>query len=101
MLPTDSEFMTLYICYILLLIYLVRGLIVHKKTFYKVNLAIYIIYFSFMVYIFSDEENFKYGNSLAILFYGGLFLFAHLIIIGITKTAEILIIKRKKNIKTI
>lgn len=48
-----------------------------------------------MVYIFSDKENFKYGNSLAILFYGGLFLFAQLIIIGITKTVEILMLKRK------
>jgi hypothetical protein len=96
MIPTDSEFMTLYICYILLLIYLVRGLIVHRKTFFKVNLVIYIIYFYFMVYIFSDEENFKYGNSLAILFYGGLFLFAHLIIIGITKTTEIITLKRQK-----
>ena len=96
MLPTDSEFMTLYICYSLLLIYLVRGFIVNKKKFFKVNLLIYIIYFSFMVYIFSDEENFKYGNSLAILFYGGLFLFAHLIIIGITKTAEIIMLKRQQ-----
>ena len=96
MLPTDSEFMTLYICYILLLLYLVRGFIIYKTKFFKINLVIYIIYFSFMAYIFSEEENFKYGNSLAILFYGGLFLFAHLIIIGITKTAEIITLKRQK-----
>ena len=49
-----------------------------------------------MTYIFSEEENFKYGNSLAILFYGGLFLFAHLIIIGITKIAEIITLKRQQ-----
>jgi hypothetical protein len=96
MIPTDSEFMTLYICYTLLLIYLIRGFMIHKKKFFKVNLVIYAIYFSFMVYIFSDEENFKYGNSLAVLFYGGLFLFAHLIIIGIIKSVEIIMLKRKK-----
>lgn len=96
MLPTDSEFITLYICYILLLLYLVRGFIIYKTKFFKTNLLIYIIYFSFMTYIFSEEDNFKYGNSLAILFYGGLFLFVHLIIIGIIKTAEIITIKRQK-----
>lgn len=96
MIPTDSEFMILYICYTLLLIYLVRGFMIHKKKFFKINLLIYAIYFSFMVYIFADKENFKYGNSLAILLYGGLFLSAHLIIIGISKTAEIIMLKRKQ-----
>jgi hypothetical protein len=96
MIPTDFEFMVLYICYVLLLIYLVQGFIIHKNIFFKVNLVIFIIYFTFMTYIFSDKENFKYGNSLVILFYGGLFISTHLLIIGIIKTAKIIMLKRKE-----
>lgn len=37
-----------------------------------------------MLYIFSDKENFKYGNSLSVLFYGGLLLIVQLFIFIVT-----------------
>jgi hypothetical protein len=36
-----------------------------------------------MLYIFLDEDNFKGGNSLAVLFSGGIFVVAHIIIYGV------------------
>ncbi|MBP9794172.1 MAG: hypothetical protein KBC56_09265 [Flavobacterium sp.] len=36
-----------------------------------------------MFYIFLDEDNFKGGNSLAVLFYGGIFVVTHIIIYGV------------------
>jgi len=38
-----------------------------------------------MIYVFSDSENFRYGNSLVVLFYGGIFVISHFIIIGLIK----------------
>ena len=53
------------------------------KVFYQWNFLFFGIYLSFMIYVFSDEENFKYGNSLVILFYGGMFVVSHFLIIGL------------------
>ena len=84
MIPTDSEFSILYITYFLMFLFLVFGLLLSKnKIFYKWNLIAFGIYFLFMIYIFSDSENFKYGNSLSVLFYGGLFVIVHFVIIGL------------------
>ena len=86
MIPTDSEFTTLYISYLLMLMYLIFGLLKSKdKTFYKWNFLFFGIYLAIMIYIFSDSENFRYGNSLVVLFYGGIFVLLHFIIIGIVK----------------
>lgn len=86
MFPTDSEFTILYIAYIIMFIFLIFGLLTSKsKTFYKWNFIVFGIYLAIMIYVFSDLENFKYGNSLVVLFYGGLFVVSHFIIIGLIK----------------
>ncbi len=86
MFPTDSEFTTLYIAYLLMLVLLIFGLLKSEnKTFYKWNFLFFGIYLAIMIYVFSDSENFRYGNSLVVLFYGGIFVLLHFIIIGIIK----------------
>ena len=83
MFPTDSEFTLLYFVYFSVFIYFFLGLIFTKRTIYKVNLTIFSVYFLFMLYVFLDEDNFKGGNSLVVLFYGGIFVIAHIIIYGV------------------
>ena len=83
MFPTDSEYILLYFVYFSVFIYFILGLIFTKKTIYKVNLTIFMVYFLYMLYIFLDEDNFKGGNSLAILFYGAIFVLTHIVIYGI------------------
>ncbi len=86
MFPTGSEFKTLYITYFVMFIFLIFGLLKSEnKVFYKWNFMIFGIYSSIMIYVFSDSENFRYGNSLVVLFYGGIFVLLHFIIIGIIK----------------
>jgi hypothetical protein len=46
-------------------------------------MTIFMVYFLLMLYVFLDEDNFKGGNSLAVLFYGGIFVATHIIIYGV------------------
>lgn len=80
MFPTDSEFILLYFVYFSVFIYSFLGLILTKRTIHKVNLTIFIVYFLLMLSVFLDENNFKGGNSLAVLFYGGIFVIIHVVI---------------------
>ena len=88
MFPTDSEYILLYFVYFSVFIYFFLGLIFTKKTLYKVNLTIFMVYFLYMFYIFLDEDNFKGGNSLAILFYGAIFVLIHIVIYGIIELTK-------------
>ena len=80
MFPTDSEFILLYFVYFSVFIYSFLGLILTKRTIHKVNLTIFMVYFLLMLSVFLDENNFKGGNSLAVLFYGGIFVIIHVVI---------------------
>ena len=82
MFPTDNEeFLILYAVYIGLFLMLLAGTLFsrHKKAF-KNNLLFFSVYAGIMVCIFSNENNFKYGSSLMVLFYGGIFILLHLVI---------------------
>jgi hypothetical protein len=82
MIPIDSEYNTLYIVYGLLLIYLLGGLFFsRKKKFFIYNLFFYLIYTGYGVYLFSDEENFKHGGSLVVIFYTGIFILIHIFLL--------------------
>ena len=83
MFPTDSEFTLLYFVYFSVFVYFFLGLIFTKRPIHKVNLTVFMVYFLLMLYIFLDEDNFKGGNSLAVLFFGGIFVVAHIIIYGV------------------
>lgn len=86
MFPTDSDFIILYIAYLLMFVSLMIGLMFSKKkAYFKWNALVFIGYFLLMIYIFSDSENFNYGNSLSVLFYGIIFVFSHFIILGLIK----------------
>jgi hypothetical protein len=81
MLPTDNEFVILYITYFLLLLFLVGGVILARnKKRYVSNLIFYLIYTGIMASVFFNQEHFKYGGSLAVLFEGGMFVLLHLCI---------------------
>ncbi len=85
MFPTDSEFTLLYFVYFSVFAYFLLGLIFTKRTIYKVNLIIFLIYFFLMFYVFLDEDNFKGGNSLAVLLSGGIFVITHILVYGIVE----------------
>lgn len=93
MIPYDSEFILLYLFYFAILAYFLFGYFTTKEKIYKISLIILLVYTFFMLYLFSNTENFKYGNSLAVLFYGGLLLIAQLFIFIVS----ILINKFNKN----
>ncbi len=85
MFPTDSEFTLLYFVYFSVFAYFLLGLIFTKRTTYKVNLIIFLIYFFLMFYVFLDEDNFKGGNSLAVLLSGGFFVITNIFIYGLVE----------------
>ena len=90
MFPTDNEFTLLYILYLIMFAFIFFRLLNSKnKVFYKWNLLVFGVYLALMVFIFSDSENFKGGNSLAVLFYGGLFVVSHSIIIAVIKLFQL------------
>ena len=95
MLPLDSEFILLYILYFFTLLYFLVGYLRTKKAIYKVNLIAFVFYLSFMVFIFLDKENFRGGNSLAILFYGFIFLLIHISINGIVSLTKYILNDKK------
>lgn len=91
MFPVDSEFTMLYIAYLLMIGFLSFGLFKsNDKTFYKWNFLFFGIYFLIMIYVFSDAKNFRYGNSLVVLFYGGIFVISHFVIIGILRLYKLI-----------
>jgi hypothetical protein len=80
MFPTDSEFILLYFSYLGVFLYFLLGSFLSDIKKIKINLTLFLIYTAFMIFIFSDKENFVGGGSLVVLFYGGIFLFIHLLI---------------------
>lgn len=77
-----KEFTLVYIIHLLTIGVLIFGLIrAKKRKFYTVNLIIYIVYFLYLASVFADEENFRYGGSLAILFYTAILPIIHLLIL--------------------
>jgi len=86
MFPTDGEYLTLYIFYIIAFLALLAGVVfTNSKKLYSINLFIYLCYTSFSIWIFSNPENFKYGGSLGVLFYTWGFLIIHIILYILTK----------------
>jgi hypothetical protein len=94
--PTDNEeFWVLYAVYFGVFLILLTGLLFskHKKLF-KENLIFFSIYTAIMILVFLNSNNFKYGSSLAVLFWGGVFILLHLTIFIFR--VIYLLIKRKK-----
>jgi len=79
--PTDNEeFWILYAAYIGLFLFLLAGTIFSKKKVFRNNLIFFLGYTLIMIFVFLDKDNFKYGSSLVVLFYGAIFIVLHLII---------------------
>ena len=91
MFPTDIVFIILYIAYFVMFGFLIFGLLKSKnKIFFKWNFLIFGIYLAIMITIFLDSVNFKSVNSFFVLLYGVLFLFAHVILMGIIKLIKLI-----------
>ena len=96
MIPTDSEFSIMYLIYGIVFLLILLGLwLRHNRVFY-IHLFVFLIYTVFMIYIFSDYENFKGGGSLVVLFYGILFPISHLCIYGIIQIIKAIVVKETK-----
>ncbi len=94
MLPTNSEFILVYVAYLVMVLYLIYGFIFSKKkSFVKWNAVMFVLYFSFVAYLFLDPINFKGGASLVVLFYSALFITVHFAIIGLIKLLQFVIKK--------
>lgn len=94
MFPTDSEFILLYIFYFLVFAYFLVGLLITKRNIFKINFRIYLFYSFFLLYIFSDQNNFTGGTSLMVLFLGGILIITHLFVYGMIEIVTQ--IKKKK-----
>ena len=91
MFPIDGEFLILYFFYLFIGVVLLYGSCFSKmyKTFFKGNLLVFALYSGLFIYVFLDETNFHGGGSLVVLFYCGLILLLHilvLLIFGIYKS---------------
>ena len=58
MIPTDSEYLIIYSIYGIALLLILLGLWFRRKRVFYIHLFVFILYTAFMIYIFSDEENF-------------------------------------------
>ena len=83
MIPTDSEFLVLYVIYGAILALILLGLRFRQKKVFYVHVFIFLLYTAFMFYLFMDKEHFKGGASLGVLFYGFLFTVLQVFIYGI------------------
>jgi len=81
--PLDNEFVFLYSCYLLAIIYLGTKTQKTKLLFYKINLIILLIYTSWFLYLFLDANNFSGGGSLPMLLYPLFVLILHVSIYGL------------------
>ena len=96
MIPTDSEFSMLYLIYGIVFLLILLGLWFRQKRVFYIHLFVFLLYTVFMIYIFSDEENFKGGGSLVVFFYGILFPIVHLCIYGIIQAIKAIVKNRAK-----
>ena len=88
MFPIDSGFLLLYFSYLAVFIYFILQFVFSKKSIFKINLIIFGLYTMFMIFIFSNEDNFKGGNSLTVLFYGSLFIVSHVFVYGLFELSK-------------
>ena len=79
MIAWDIEFTVMYLLYGLAFIGLSLGWFLKKSRAFRVHFIIYGCYTTFMIWLFLDPVNFKYGSSLVILYYGILFILVHLV----------------------
>jgi len=74
MLPTDTEFITLYLIYTLFYLWALYSINKTPKNRFKKILVLLVILI-LNLFLFIPESNFQYGSSLAVLFYSfGLYL---------------------------
>ncbi len=90
--PTNSEFIMLYIGYVLKFFILIRGLILRQNPLYfGLNTVVFILYLILMLYSFTDKENLRGGGGLIVWFYGWMFLLIHTAILFLIWIVKLLI----------
>lgn len=95
MLPTSNEFIGLYVLYSLIIIYFGYLFRISNSRLKVIEtfLLVFIIGCNFVLFI--DEENFKYGGSLAVLFLSTALLIINFIILLII---NYIMFRHKKNL---
>ena len=83
MIPTDFEFLVLYVIYGAILALILWGLRFRQEKVIYLHLFIFVLYAALMIYLFLDKEHFKGGASLGVLLYGYLFPGLHVCFYGI------------------
>ena len=74
MLPTDTEFISLYLIYALFYLWALYSINKTPKNRFKKILVLAVVLI-LNLFLFIPKSNFQYGSSLAVLFYSfGLFL---------------------------
>jgi hypothetical protein len=74
MLPTDTEFINLYLLYALFYCWALYNISKTPKNRFK-KILVLVVVLILNLFLFIPKSNFEYGSSLAVLFYSfGLFL---------------------------
>ncbi len=78
MIPTSQDFCFVYGCYTVTFLLILIGYKFGKnRRAYLYHLVFYLIYTILMVFVYMDKDNFRWGGSLAVLLYSGLFIVIH------------------------
>ena len=99
MFPTDNEeFLLLYAVYLGLFLILALGTFFSKKKIaFKNNLIFFLSYALIMALIFLNNDNFKHGSSLVVLFFGSFFVVLHLVIFVLRRLYLFMTNRDKRN----
>jgi hypothetical protein len=74
MLPTDTEFVSLYLIYVLFYLWALYSINKTPKNRFK-KILVLVVVLILNLFLFIPKSNFLYGSSLAVLFYSfGLYL---------------------------
>lgn len=95
--PIDSEYVPLYILYLILFSFLLYRIFLKGSKSNKIRSAIILLPCILLnVLLYWDPENFKYGGSLVVLFYSEILLILTAIVTIVNEYIECRITRRRK-----
>lgn len=98
--PLNSEFIMLYLGYLLMFSMLIRGLVLRKDFLYfGLNTIVFILYLALILSSFTDKENFRGGSGIIVWFYGWMFLLIHTPVLFLIWVVKFLIKRFRRSIK--
>ena len=79
MLPTDTEFISLYLIYALFYCWALYNISKTPKNRFK-KILVLVVVLILNLFLFIPKSNFDYGSSLAVLFYSAIIFIAQLVV---------------------